>query len=388
MKKLIAVILLLSLFMTACGKSNEPPVEPNVPKKPSDITDSGEETPEEDDAPPTTVTVTDTQGRTVEIPYEIDSVVCMGPSALRTVCYLGVQDRVVGIEDAEDDCIILRPYNYLNQQLRELPIVSQASKSGLVPFEEELLKVKPDVILMAYSQVEVGEDLQNKLGIPVVFVNTSGAIFEERWFDSLNLIASMFHCEERADEIISYTNSVLADLKQRTDSLEDRPTAYLGAASARGEHGIDGTILNYPPFTAVNINHVADELAEEGVYGVSSTVDMEKILEWDPEYIFLNVENVHLVEDLYKENPDFFANLSAFQNDKVFPQLSYNNYGGNLELAIINAYYAGSVVYPETFADINIDEIAAEAFNKLLGKSMWDDMNNAGVGLADINIGK
>lgn len=340
-----------------------------------------------DTTAPATQTVTDMQGRTQEIPYEINKIVCMGPSALRIVCYLGAQDLVVGIENSEDDSVLLRPYNYVNQHLRDLPIVSEASKSGLVPYEEEILKVEPDVILMAFSQVETGEALQDKLGIPVVFVNTNGAIFQDQWFDSLNLIASILHKEDRAAEIVNYTNGILADLGERTASITDTPTVYLGAASARGAHGIDGTIAAYPPFVAVNIQNVADELATEGVYGVNSTVELEKILDWNADIMFLNVENMSLVNNFYAENPEFFTNLNAFNNGKIYAQVAYNNYGGNLELAVLNAYYAGMMVYPEAFEDVNLDAVAKTAFETLLGQDMTQDLKDAGMWFASLTIG-
>ena len=128
MKKIIALILAVLMLTGCAAQSQEPEVSTTVPQ-----TTVPETTSESVETVPQTQTITDTQGRTLELPYEINGIICLGPSALRIACYLNAQDLVVGIEDAEDDCLITRPYNYANQQLRQLPIVSSATKSGLTP---------------------------------------------------------------------------------------------------------------------------------------------------------------------------------------------------------------------------------------------------------------
>lgn len=391
MKKYVSLCLaiLLALGIAACG--NEAPAE-NQNQSEAPVTTVSETTQapllQETEAMNTARTVTDMQGRTLEIPADPQKIVCLGPGALRLACYLGIQDRVVGIEDGEQEAILLRPYNYLNPQLHELPVVSASGRGGLTPFEEELLKVKPDVILMAFSKVELGENLQKKLKIPVVFVNTRGGIFQDSWYSAMDFMAEIFGVQERAQEIHRFVDGVLKDLADRTAAIAERPRVYYGAAWFRGGHSLEGTLLRYPPFTAANINHVADELADGKGVGVGTEVDLEKVLEWNPEIIFLDRENVPLVEESYKENPDYFTHLQAFQNNRVYAQLSYNNYGANLEMAIINAYYAGSVVYPEAFADIDLDEIAENTFDSLLGSSPWMDMKEAGMILEPIKIGE
>ena len=48
-------------------------------------------------------------GREVEIPAEVERIVCTGVGALRYVCYMGAQDRVVGVEQYETCLLYTSP---------------------------------------------------------------------------------------------------------------------------------------------------------------------------------------------------------------------------------------------------------------------------------------
>ena len=56
-------------------------------------------------------TLTDSKNRTVEVPKQVDRVVCVGVGALRYSCYVGAADRVVGVEDYETKAGMSRLYN-------------------------------------------------------------------------------------------------------------------------------------------------------------------------------------------------------------------------------------------------------------------------------------
>ena len=83
-------------------------------------------------------------------------------------------------------------------------------------------------------------------------------------------------------------------------------------------------------------------------------------------YYFLDPNNMHLVRDDYKDNPDFYHSLKAVQDGKVYTQIAYNWYTTNVEVAIADAYYAGTIIYPEQFKDIEIVEKANEIFVHML----------------------
>ena len=155
-KKLIAAILALAMVfaLAACGSSAAPaPTEAPVP---ADDTAA-----EETAAAPETRTVTDTWGREVEIPYTVESIVCLGSGAPRMAAYLDVVDMMVGVEDHDKESYtVLRDYNPVyRDEIKDLPSVGSGGGSGANNgYAEEIISLAPDVILAGFS-AEAADEL-------------------------------------------------------------------------------------------------------------------------------------------------------------------------------------------------------------------------------------
>ena len=256
----LAVAIILAMVLTACG--SEAGTQTNAPVS-SSTSDST-----------LPASVTDVYGRTVELPEEINSTVCLGAGALRMVCYAQGEDKVIGVEEAEHEQTLAKAYNYLNyDKFKDLPIVGQGGSGGNTPYEEEIIKVNPDVIIAAYTQQEA-DKLQAKTGIPVVCVTYDG-IFDPTMDQSLELIGTLLGKQERCKEVIDYMQTAKQDLNNRTKDIPDnqKPTVFSGAVSFRGGHGIEGTYAQFPPFVAINAKNVVDETGKDG----SLIIDKEKI---------------------------------------------------------------------------------------------------------------
>lgn len=368
----LAVTIILAMVLTACGSESGTQTNAPVSSSTSDST--------------LPTSITDVYGRTVELPEEINSTVCLGAGALRMVCYAQGEDKVIGVEEAEHQQTLAKAYNYLNyDKFKDLPIVGQGGSGGNTPYEEEIIKVNPDVIIAAYTQQEA-DKLQEKTGIPVVCVAYDG-IFDPTMDQSLELIGTLLGKQERCKEVIDFMQAAKQDLNNRTKDIPDdqKPTVFSGAVSFRGGHGIEGTYAQFPPFVAINAKNVVDETGKDG----SLIIDKEKILTWNPDIIFLDPNNMHLVRDDYKDNPDFYHSLKAVQDGKVYTQIAYNWYTTNVEVAIADAYYAGTIIYPEQFKDIEIVEKANEIFVHMLGdkaEHYYQDLVDGQLGFGELNI--
>lgn len=368
----LAVTVLLAMVLTACG--SESSTQTNAP-----VSSNTSNT-----ALP--ASITDVYGRTVELPEEINNTICLGAGALRMVCYAQGEDKVIGVEEAEHQQTLAKAYNYLNyDKFKDLPIVGQGGAGGNIPYEEEIIKVNPDVIIAAYTQQEA-DKLQAKTGIPVVCVSYNG-IFDPTMDQSLELIGTLLGKQERCKEVIDYMQAAKQDLNNRTKDIPDdqKPTVFSGAVSFRGGHGIEGTYAQFPPFVAINAKNVVDETGKDG----SLIIDKEKILTWNPDIIFLDPNNMHLVRDDYKDNADFYHSLKAVQEGKVYTQIAYNWYTTNVEVAIADAYYAGTIIYPEQFKDINIVEKANDIFVHMLGdkaEHYYQDLVDGQLGFGELKI--
>lgn len=368
----LAVTVILAMVLTACGSDNS--MQTNAPVSSSTSNST------------LPASITDVYGRTVELPEEINSTVCLGAGALRMVCYAQGEDKVIGVEEAEHEQTLAKAYNYLNyDKFKDLPIVGQGGSGGNTPYEEEIIKVNPDVIIAAYTPQEA-DKLQAKTGIPVVCVAYNG-IFDPTMDQSLELIGTLLSKQERCKEVIDYMQTAKQDLNSRTKDIPDdqKPTVFSGAVSFRGGHGIEGTYAQFPPFVAINAKNVVDETGKDG----SLIIDKEKILTWNPDIIFLDPNNMQLVRDDYKDNPDFYHSLKAIQDGKVYTQIAYNWYTTNVEVAIADAYYAGTIIYPEQFKDMNIVEKANEIFVHMLGdkaEHYYQDLVDGQLGFGELKI--
>lgn len=172
----------------------------------------------------------------------------------------------------------------------------------------------------------------------------------------------------------------------RTAGIPDgeKLKAYTGAVTFSGRHGFGGTYSDFGPFTVINAVNVADKDTEEGYY----EADLEKILGWNPDIIFLDPGNMNLVNEEYAKNPDYFNSVRAVREGRVYTMPSFNNCSMNISYALMDAYYAGIVLFPEQFSDIDIAKKSEEILTLFLGKNIYDTMAAGGLYYGKITIGK
>lgn len=312
-----------------------------------------------------TRTITDALGREVEIPSTVERIVPLGNTP-RMIAYLQLADKVVGISGIKaDEVQPTQAYAYAYKDVwADLPVVGTDAAGATDYYPEQIISVDPDVILCTYT-AELADEIQGKTGIPVVAV-PMGTLYGSDYDQALRILGDVCGAEERAEEVIAYIRACLDDLSGRTEgvSADDKPSVLGAAATFKGKHGIEGVYVNYPVFTAIHANDVAEGPAD----GASAfVVDKEQILGWDPDLIFLDAGNVGLVRDDMAKNPDFFERLSAFKSGSVYRYPNSSSYFSNVEIPIVNSYYVASLIYPEQFEDVSFEDKASEVFGFFLG---------------------
>ena len=386
MKQALALLLALAMTagLTACGGAGGEPEEA-----------------------PQTRTVTDVWNREVEIPMEVDSIVCLGSMAPRFAAYLDVVDMMVGAEDSDIERMTAR-YDYspvYHDQLKALPPVGAGGGSGENNgYAEQIIQVQPDVILAGFDE-DAARELESQTGIPVVCVRyRTQSFIDEGFYRAMRVFAQVVGAEERCEEVLSYVDDCKADLDRRTREIPEgeKLKAYTGAVTFNGRHGFPFTYVNFPPFLAVHARNVADSYLEE-VTGAAADaaaesgkaylgqngfeVDLEQIFQWDPDIVFLDPGNLDLVNEEYRSNPGFFQALRAVREGEVYTMPSTNAAGPNISYILVNAYYAGSVLYPQQFADLDFEEKAGEILEFMLGENTFEQMKTDGLYYGTIQIG-
>ena len=327
--------------------------------------------------------MTDGAGRQVEIPETVESIVCVGVGALRYTCYMGAQNLVIGVEDYEVKPGMSRLYNYVNfDKFKDLPVIGTNGE----PYTEEIINLAPDVIVMSKSASVEADDLQEKTGTPVVVVPGSDSTLDQNAYDTIHILGELYGMETRATELTNYLEEIQQDLEDRTKDIPDseKPSVYVGGVSFKGHHGLEGTEAGYGPLALIHANNLADTTGQTGAFNI----DLEQVLAWDPDVIFVDFNGMSLIQEDYAKNPDYYNSLTAVQEGKVYSQISFRSSASNLETALADAYYAACVLYPEQFENVDPVAKAEEIFEKLLGVNPYADLKEAGYEFRPIEIGE
>ena len=378
MKKIVTMLLMLSMLLMLAACAGVPEAAPTASQ--ADETTAASTVSEE--TTPETRIITDSMDRNVEIPYSVERIVCVGVGALRYTCYVGGADRVVGVEDYETKPGMSRLYNYVNFDLfQNLPVTGTNGE----PFVEEIINVDPQVIVMSSYASQDPDELSQKTGIPVVVVPGSDTTLDEKAYVTIRILGELYQLEDRAEDLTAYLKSIQKDLDDRTASIAEdaKPTCYVGGVSFKGHHGFEGTEAYYGPFELIHAKNLANTTGQTGAFNI----DVEQVLSWDPEIIFLDFNGMNLINEDYAAHPDFYKALTAVQEGKVYSQISFRSSASNLETALADAYYAACVMYPQQFQDIDPVEKAGEIFTKLLGSNPYHDLEEAGYAFCQITIG-
>lgn len=331
-----------------------------------------------------TQTITDMRGRSVEIPADLERIVAVG-CALRPVCYLQAENMVVGVEASEQEDNVSCAYRHVNHDLfASLPVIGDGGSSGVTINEEALMEAAPQLVICDSLSADEADNLQQKTGIPFVCLDQPETVFDDKYYNNLELLGKVLGKEERAADVVNYIKEVDNDLEQRSAASENanNNTAYAAGINFRGGHGFDGTEANFQPFVACNVDNVADGHGSDGAF----TIDLETVSAAQPDYIFIECGNLPLIKETYDTNPAYYQALKAVQDSHTYSLISYRFYSTNVELALANCYQVGAMVYPDSFADVNPTEKLDEISEFFLGEKLSGDLAAEGYKFEQLNI--
>lgn len=327
--------------------------------------------------------ITDSNLRIVSIPEKIDRIICSGPGSLRLITYFGAQDLVVAVDDIEkrQNKFDARPYSLANPQFKKLPVFG-GFRGHDDPEKILGLKNFPQVIFktfatMGYDPVELGQ----KTGIPVIILEYGDlSRGREKFFNSLNIIGQVLQKESRAKELITFFNEQINKLENRTKDIAEKKTCFIGGIAFKGPHGFQSTEPFYPPFQFINAQNIASISKINGKNISHSNFSKEKILQADPDILFLDLSTLQMGEGhggLHElKNDPVYRELTAMKTNKVYGVLPYNWYTQNFGSILADAWYIGKILYPERFTDIDPVKKADDIYEFLVSQPVFDSMNS------------
>jgi len=307
---------------------------------------------------------TDSLGREVEVPVNIERIAPSGHTS-NQILLTFAPELMVGLaqEMSADEA------KYLGQEYAELPVFGAifGGKGNLN--KEALAAANPQIIIDTGEPMKgIAEDLDNlqeQLGIPVVYIQTSLDGYDEAYA----MLGDLLNMEERGKELSGYcanaydeTVAVMAGIPE-----SDRVSvAYL-----TGDAGLNAYAKGSVQSTVVDMctNNVAVIENATGS-GIGSEVSLEQISVWNPEIIVFQSGSIYS-----KVGSDpVWANIDAVKSGRVYevpnePYCWLNNPPSVNQ--IMGVQWLPRLLYPDKFST-SIEDVTRSYYKTFYGYDLSD----------------
>lgn len=320
---------------------------------------------------PATKVVTDALGRKLTVPTTLKKIYPLRAGTLRLLCYLQLAEKVAYVELNEKKRTV--PYLMAYPDLKELPVLGVGNNVD----PEHLAASDVEIVIATYMSAQEADALQNKSGKPVFVVSYGDLVdLKKEFYAALKSIGDLTGKSGRADSLIGFIEENLVELKSRVPQNQSKNTVYVGGVAYNGSQGITSTRVRYPPFYYLNLTTPVDAISNAamaiGAGQKNSLLDIEQILIWNPTYIFLDAAGKDIWQQELKKPA--IRRLTALQSGKTFSLLPFNWHTINYENLLCNTWFVGKTVYPETFAEVNIEKKSAEIISYFYGTNIFDEI--------------
>lgn len=317
--------------------------------------------------------IVDQLGRSVEIPQKVNRVVILMHHALDVVVELGAKDKIVGI---------LSNWNkYLPKGFKKAwPGIEKVPTPGDLRTSintEELLKLKPDLVIIThYMMNKTGKQIE-AIGLPVVGLSFYKTGYEQASVlnpklkdpnesytqgmkEGVRLLGDILDKKDQAEKLLShiFKNRKLVESRLGNLKKNQRVTTYMA----------------YPKLFSMGTGKYASVIMERaGGLNVAmelsgyKQVSMEDVLRWDPEVIFTQDRYKFVAEEIQKSPA--WKPVKAVKNHRVFITPEYVKPWGHPcpESIGLGELWMAKKLYPEKFKDINMQTYADNFYKAFYG---------------------
>ena len=315
---LLAVVMVLSL--AACGAQSSP---------------------QTDD---TTRVFTDSVGREVEVPAQIDKVALSGPMA-QIVLFALCPDKLVGVSNAWST----EAEQYLDEKYFTMPEIGQlyGGKGELNP--ETLLQSGAQIVIdVGEPKGSIAEDLdalQEQTGIPFVHITAT----TETTGDAYRMLGDLLNMKDEAETLAAYCEKVYDRTVSIAGSVEKANVLYV-----TGDMGQN--VIAAGSYHAEILDLLTNNLAvvdEPSSKGTGNEVSMEQILTWDPDVVIFAPESIY---DTVADDAAW-QSVTAIKNGAYYevPFVPYNWMGFPPSVQrYLGMMWLSKVLYPDATAEYDL----------------------------------
>lgn len=312
-----------------------------------------------------TRTFTDSLGREVELPAQIDRIAPSGHTANQVLLTMAPEKLVSLSQDLTEDQL-----KYINlPNYADLPITGAAFGAKGDINKEAVAAADPQVIIDT-GEVKDGleedmDTLQEQLGIPVVFIETKledyGAAYE--------MLGELLGMPERGKELSDYCAAAYKEVTDVMATIPDSERVNLGYFL--GDAGLNTIAKNSYQGQVIDLcaNNVA-VLDNVTGSGQGQEVSMEQIAMWDPELIIFAPKSIY---DTVADDPAW-ATIAAVKSGQVYetPATPYNWLNNPPTVnQVMGMQWLPRLLYPDKF-DTSIADVTKSYYKMFYGYDMSD----------------
>lgn len=238
---------------------------------------------------------------------------------------------------------------------RVFPKIAEVTMVGAGPnFEvEEILALEPDLIICSTGFEEKYQAMRDS-GIPTLGLSSTAEGINtiataKGWF---TILGQAFGMEEKADALITHMDAMTADVQQRLSSLETKKTGLM--LPDYSENALEVSNNEYYGGFWCEMGGLDNVAADV----VGWNADMEEILVWNPDVIFLSAFSEYTPSQMMADEAvsgHMWSATVAGQTGAIykFPVGLFNWYALSPD-APLSLLWQASCSYPELFADVDV----------------------------------
>ena len=341
-KKALCILLAMTMVfgLCACGKKEEPH--------------------------PDTRIFTDSLGREVEVPFDIEKIAVSGPLA-QISCFALCPDKLVGIANAWNP----EAENILDTKYYQLPELGQLyGGKGELNLETLLNSGAQVVIDVGEPKKTAKEDLdalQEQTDIPFVHITMHTDSMEQ----SYRKLGELVGMPEEAEQLAVYCEKIYNRTYEIAEKVEKVDLIYV---VGKGQN-----VIAKDSYQSEVIDLLSNNLAvvdSPSSKGTGNEVDMEQILKWNPEYILCGEHSTY--EAVLSDSTWKTVDGAVKGNVYEVPIGPYNWMGFPPSVQrLLGMMWMAKLLYPEA-CDYDLYEEVKEYFSLFyhceLNKELYDSL--------------
>lgn len=300
-------------------------------------------------------TIVDMEGRTVELPTDVDRVVTLGSVPVINSFLFALGEGEVVVNGLPEFAANPR-WKYQGVFHPGIEDQPRTQNTDGAPDVEAIIDLDPDVVLtMSPGVVPKLEEV----GLNVVVLQWRDA---EDVTTVVDLLGDILDQPERAQAYRDYFGTALQEVDDIVAGIDNKVTAlHLNPISMTRPHLISEWWIGRAGGLSVASEHTGEEILN---------LDVEQIIAWDPQVIFVN--SAAELEALRADQR--LVGVSAVRENRIHSiPIAAHTWGNRTSEQPLTVMWTATKLYPEKFADFDLPGHVGEFYRSIYHVELTDE---------------